>query len=373
MIILFALFTLTSLELIYSLVIHQKRSGHTFYTNPKIKLWKYDKRRGYKFAPNINLSAPTAPIKNAPRRIFFKNIRTDQYGFRFTENINILIGQTDLIFCVGDSTTICMESTNEESWPYLLDKELAPQFRVINAAAGAYRSIHQRYTVEYILKNFKPSDIILHTGINDFQYRSRPGYHKFDVNAHPLRNMVSKYPFHNFLFRRFGLYHMLYSRLSSVYKSFYCKIKPANEKIPDVKELLSTPSIWVHELESNILEINSLCNAHNTRLWLILFMTPFFETQNPEVIKFSEEDLNMDGRWQELVEMKKILRSNLLRIANEAEIFTIDIDTAFSELNLPFKERFEYFVDRFHTSPNKGNPFMAEIIAENIRRELSLH
>ena len=370
--ILYTLIVLLIFELLYTFIIHKINTGYSFYTNPKIRLWVYDKKRGYKLAPKLSFSAPTPPIENAPRRIFFQNVQTDKYGFRFDGDIDNLKNHTNLVFCVGDSTTICMESTNDKTWPSLLDKELTPNFRVINAGAGAYRSIHKLKTVEYILQTFKPSDIILHTGINDFQYRTRPGYREFDVNSHSFGKTISPNILHNSLNRNIGLYHLLYSRYLRVLTLLQNKIKQNKEKILKVEDLLYTPGLWMHELETNIIAIKKLCSKFDARLWLILFMAPFYETQDEKILDFADVDLNMNGRWGSLVEMKKILKENFVRIAEENDILTLDIDVTFNDLNLPYQERFQYFVDRFHTSSDKGNPFMANAITENLRRELLL-
>jgi len=363
------LFVLVALELIYSLVVYRRISKYSFYTNPRKRLWIFDKERGYKLAPNLDFSSPTEPLENAPRRIMLKGVQTDKFGFRFSGDVETIQDEAKLVFCVGDSTTIGLESTNSKTWPAMLDKHLSPTYRVVNAGVGGYRSIHLLRTVEHLLRNFQPTDIILHTGINDFQYRALPGYREDDVNFHLFRSTISPHPIHNQLIRSFGLYHGLVSLVRWVIRHTGKPPDGRGEKRDPNKlgELNTDPSVWTDELERNVRQICEICSTAGVKLWILLFMTPYYPTEEEQAIAFADVDLNVKGRWGPLTDMKGILFAKLEDIAQDFEnVQTVDVSSAFEAKGLHYKERYNYFVDRFHTS-EMGNEFMAKTIAAELK------
>ena len=148
--ILYILIVFVMAEILLAFVFYPMKNGVNFYKlmnsreggNPC--LFKYDNELGYSFIPNVIFKNPSGPIKNAPRRIMFGDVRTGKNGFLFTEDLDLLRKTEKLIFCVGGSTTMGAESRPHRTYPSMLDLKLKNYgYRCINSGVGGYRSIHE--------------------------------------------------------------------------------------------------------------------------------------------------------------------------------------------------------------------------------------
>jgi len=95
-------------EVIVAFILYPLKSGKNYYKlmlGTETSMFKYDQELGYSLKPNLNYSNPTTPVKNAPRRILFRDMRTDKNGFGFNEDLDECKNKSKLIFCLGGSTT----------------------------------------------------------------------------------------------------------------------------------------------------------------------------------------------------------------------------------------------------------------------------
>ncbi|MCL0045304.1 hypothetical protein M1N16_03630 [Nitrospinaceae bacterium] len=103
-------------------------------------------------------ATPSKPAKTAPRRILFRDMRTDKNGFGFNEDLDECKNKSKLIFCLGGSTTHGgAESRNDLTYPNILNSLIKDYgHRCVNAGVGGYKSIHELFCLR---KKILPSTL----------------------------------------------------------------------------------------------------------------------------------------------------------------------------------------------------------------------
>ena len=89
--ILYMLIVFFMVEMLVAFVFYPMKSGQNYYKmmydrEGNSHLFQYNNELGYSFKPNVIYQRPSAPIKNAPRRIMFGDVRTDKSDRRYLTN-----------------------------------------------------------------------------------------------------------------------------------------------------------------------------------------------------------------------------------------------------------------------------------------------
>ena len=86
---------------------------------------------------------------------------------------------------------------------------------------------------------------------------------------------------------------------------------------------------WLEEYRINIQELIDLAKSDGAVPVLIIYPSPQFENAPLEAIQFSDRDLLMSGRWEEVIVFLKIIRKVIRELAEENNIPIIDINKRF--------------------------------------------
>ncbi len=92
------------------------------------------------------------------------------------------------ILCLGGSSTFATGVTDEHSWPFLLQRKLGPDYRVINLGVPGYTTLEAIIQLGSLSEEYQPEIIINYHGWNDLK-----NYH--------LKNEQGFYLDHGFLQR----------------------------------------------------------------------------------------------------------------------------------------------------------------------------
>ena len=131
-------------------------------------------------------------------------ISFNQYGFRGPELASVSKPADTLrVFCVGGSTTACLNLDDADTWPAQLQRMLAERFpdrriEVVNCGVNAETTRGDINMIAHRVLPFAPDLVIMHPGINDWMISKAPDYS-------PARTEVGSY--------RSGRYEYLYRKL----------------------------------------------------------------------------------------------------------------------------------------------------------------
>lgn len=336
-------------------------------------LFKYDPVIGYVHKPNIRYKRPTTSIENAPRRILFKDIRIGNEGFLFTENVNELKERYKLIFCIGGSTTAGNEASYDKTYPAVLDSLVMKNgYRCINAGLGGCRSIHDLLFFKHRVLPYKPTSVIICSGMNDFEdaaYGFSEPYNQFKhCHSHSLpTNKLEAIMSHS---AAFHLTKSILYRISGRIRS-ETKVKTSNERTREVLK----KSEWLNEWYDNIGKIIDICKEHKIKCYLLCAPLPVYENAPKEAREFANKDLNMHDRFDIFLDYQRLIRTSHQKLSKEKDIGLFDLTSVLDGYCLDekgrvdYKRRFSFFIDREHLT-EETNAIIANSIYEEIRKEL---
>ena len=278
-------------------------------------------------------------------------------GFRNAEfNPSDKFGKTR-IFCLGESSTMSLESPDKETWPARLQHYLnlkAPgKFEVINAGFEGYVSSNYLNLIRRELVQYKPDIFIFYAGFNDATLKKGFGNSWIDKIIGPI-------------------HRALYFRWSMLYTMIIEKTAMIASKSPNPMNLFNKDSAKDRFLQ-NIESIIAICKENGIRP---IFVRQMINTNN-KALFFSD-----DFTFEEIEKLQKKSQdySYYREYAGFATIFEYNnfmkaLKEICSKYGIPFidvrKEYYEnvankkkLFIDFVHLTP-QGNDILARLIMQN--------
>ena len=104
------------------------------------------------------------------------SIRINDRGFRITNPDGYPVNEEAFnIVCIGGSTTFCTHVSDVQSWPFLLQQQLGPEFCVYNLGTPGYSTLEGIIQLSTVVSDLDPDLIIFYQGWNDLHsYHIRP-------------------------------------------------------------------------------------------------------------------------------------------------------------------------------------------------------
>ena len=355
-------------EILLAFVFYPMRHGQNYYAlmsgrEGSSKLFQYDNELGFSLRPNIIYKNPTQPLENAPRRVMYRDLRTDKNGFLFTEDLDLLRKTEKLIFCLGGSTTMGSESRHGHTFPSILDLKLKNYgYRCINSGVGGYRSIHELLCLRKKILPYKPHAVILFCDQNDFDGAAYNLCEPNDPFSHCLEHVLPTNAIEEVLHMS-ATYHVV---KRAIYSSMG-KIRPQPTPSSYVEKLNNTLSsqAWLEEWKTNVGQFIDECNENKIKCFLLSHASPCFENASDEAKEFANKDLNMKNRFDWFVKYLAVIHNATISLCDEKGAHFIDVRDAFDKVT-PFQKRFSLFVDRVHFS-EEGNALLADSIFQKIK------
>lgn len=371
-----AISILLALEVFIAFILYPLKHGINYYrliTSDEDIIFKFDRDIGYLLKPNLIYRKPTPPHPNAPRRILNVDVQTGKNGFLFTEDLAKLKEKYKLIFCIGASTTAGLESRHDKTYPAILDSLVKEHgYRCINAGIGGYRSIHELLYFKKKILPHKPSAIIIFSGYNDFEDFAYDFYEPYNQ----FRHCLSHYLPINTLEQLLNYSAIFHISKRLIYK-FSGKIRtetPSDSSRDNLRKSLKI-NAWLDEWRNNIGKIIDLCKEHSIQCYLVSHVSPVYENAPKEAKDFSEKDLNMNGRFEILLDYIKLIHNATVGLARGKGIKFIEITSDFDRYypdgneEMQYKKRFSLFTDRMHFT-EEGNFLLAKSIYGRIKEDL---
>ncbi len=273
-------------------------------------------------------------------------ISTNHYGHRVTKNYTPS-DETINIICIGGSSTFGTGVSDEESWPYILQKKIGKKYNVINLGVPGYSTLEGIIQLTTIIPELKPDILIIYQGWNDIRSYNAPikspdylwhGSTQKDNLAVSSRSSIIEYSFLNFLAKKIRQKISKNKRDKNILldskDSYVDKIYMRNLKtIQLLSERLNIKQIYVPQ----VLHLEAYVKTEqDSDSW-----TPHIKNKSiPELIK----------KFNAL--MSKAVKKN-----NN----TIVIDSILTK----YQWNKEHFVDKGHFSKEGGDQF-SDIIISNL-------
>lgn len=365
-----ALLSLLGVELLLGCVVYPLRRGTTWYRMVGSTIWRFDPRLGFAYRPNLVVQRPTTPLPTAPRGIFLKDHRTGAEGFLCQERVAELAARHRLIFCLGDSVTAGTEAPHGRAYPAVLDRLVRPQgYRVINAAVGGYRSIHERLWFEQRILPYRPAAILMSSGYNDVEDAAYGYARRGDPFAHCLSDRIPR--------TRLGaaaqssaLIHVLRRRLAARQGRGDGVSEPPAAKLA---AMLEAPS-WLEEWREHLSAIAERCRQEGIRFILVSHVSPVFEGASEEDKRLADGDLNMSGRFDLFLRYLQLIEPEAEALCGRTGGTYLDLRPAFERHCRQCagpdyaRRRYRLFIDRMHLS-EEGHAAVAELLHGALREQ----
>ena len=357
-----------------SFIVFPLKFGKNFYSLTRNSVYIFHPKIGYVLKNHLLYSNPTSPPDNAPRKVHFVDVCTNNSGFITKIKSEDFSKFKKLIFCVGGSTTAGFESHHNKTSPFLLDNLIRPfGYRCINAGVGGYRSIHELLLLKHRILKYNPYAIILLSGFNDYEsysYRVSKPYNPF---KHYSSNELPKSYFEK-IATYSSLFFIMKKKIIDRYK-INSELVANKNIIKNYEDAILNKNEWLDEWIANVTNIFKLCQTNGIKVYLISQIIPMYSNATPEAKEYADQDLDMNGRFDAFVKFHKILREESIKLCLKNKVTFLDIATDFEKLNSEFsgsnyyKNRFSWFVDRTHLTEN-GNEFIANSIYNKIKKTL---
>jgi lysophospholipase L1-like esterase len=367
------MFLILMMEFFLGFVYYNLKRGKSWYKIISKGVFKYDSLAGYSYTSNNIIQDPTVPMSTAPRRILFKDHRTEKNGFLFTGEIEEISKVKKLIFCIGGSTTAGAECFHDQTYPAMLDKLVKKQgYRVINAGVGGYRSIHELIMFKNKILPIKPYMVIIFSGYNDFE---DVAYFDEQINDPFIHCLSSSIP------RTRLVWFLNYSAVFHVARGLFfilmnkVRKETANKgNIEKLQQIIQNPE-WLNVWENNIGEIIDLCKENNIKCCLIDHLSPVYSDAPQKAKYFADKDINMSGRFDIFVKYIELINKEAALFCEAKGAIYLDLKTGFEEYCSKFEgddyyiNRFKLFTDRMHFT-EEGNKILADAIYAKINKML---
>lgn len=305
-------------------------------TSNIINFFQYTKNWYYKLKPGSY---------SAPAGYGYDSYKINSLGFRGKE-FNPLDKKGKIrIFCVGESTTFGIESSEERTWPFLLEYYLKQnnkeKFEVINSGFGGADSLNSLNIIQHELLNYKPDMLIIMSGINDIQYEAK----ETSRIAQKLNSL---------LYYKSMLYTLLIEKISVL---LHKSPIPANQFELKINK----------EYNNNMAKIIKICKDNNIALIFLRQMlnvdSKIFKNDyiSIEEMKKTEKENQKNDVYKKLILHNECMRQ-IKELCDKKSLKFIDLREKFYNA-LINNERI--FADYVHLLP-RANEIIAESVSEQI-------
>lgn len=316
--------------------------GQPFYGN---FLYKPHRFLGYTLRPNTAINGPSSYSEQS------KKFSINSLGFRGQNCTIRKPDNTYRIFCLGESSTFCVTSSDDEhTWPYLLEKLLTkedPQdtIEVINAGVPGWTTYESMINLAIRILDYDPDMIIVYHGANDVAYCHR-ATETFNYSDKPPISPYSK------LFDNSAAYILLMTG------GKFGSNKAPKKKLPDTFKPYGPRAF-----RRNLQNIISIGKAHNVQV--ILSTQATLIQENPRGTDWEEVsagNLAWFGLNQKaLVRAYKEINSTIKELSTKNHV-------AFVDNGEKVPHTFEYLIDYAHLT-DKGSEEVARNFFEAIKKE----
>jgi lysophospholipase L1-like esterase len=161
-------------------------------------------------------------IPNANTEVRGVRITHNSFGLRGAEFARPKPSGLIRIVAVGGSSTYCVGVSDNQTWPYLLEKQLGSPYEVVNMGGPGSTSVEATIQTALLFSDIEPDIAVYYLGWNDAreQHVNDPwpdwsGFHGKWIMAHALqgREMTERFAT-KYLLKR-ALFHYLFPRLDS--------------------------------------------------------------------------------------------------------------------------------------------------------------
>ncbi|MDP1853035.1 MAG: SGNH/GDSL hydrolase family protein [Candidatus Omnitrophota bacterium] len=257
------------------------------------------------------------------------------------------------IFCVGESSTFCAESSDADTWParleYYLDKNKEDSYEVINSGFPGYYSWNYINLIRLELIKYKPDMLIIYAGINDL-------YGSIEKKKKIINRMADY------------IHALLYYRGSMFYALFSEKVKVAtNSHRPINIDTIDSIGTYINNIEGII----KICKDNGIRVILVRQLL-----YAPNEI-FARDNLTLEGVRKALEAMPSDshgvnystylefyrhyeLMESLAKLSSKYTITTLDFRGEF--LKVLANDKGKLFFDMVHLTLY-GNDLLAKLIS----------
>tara|TARA_Y100000022_G_C13259111_1_gene381553 strand:+ start:2575 stop:3882 length:1308 start_codon:yes stop_codon:yes gene_type:complete len=350
----------TNLFFPYALISH-KKFGYTLRPNLKIKNMKgflFDK---FFFLPNVNPINHTLK-ENLENRLFFS---VNNLGFR-GEALKKKSMKTIRIFCSGGSTTAGQSVSDNNTWPFHLEKELLKlgfNVEVINAGVFGWTSENEKIRIKEEIVKYNPDLILLHQGWNEeFSFSSLANGMNWKPNQIRSRLASSELFINNNYYNWLQYILTIYLFVKS-FRRMYVLKKYLSFKNTTRWNVLQNDS-YLHAWANNIFEILETGKKHNFHVIALDYPGLVSISDSPMNRKIYIENSRLDQLYAEYQAISKFRISNVLKkISNSVDV--LDLNKCF--ISYKGKKRISLFNDEIHYS-KKGNFIFAKNLALSLSK-----
>jgi len=376
---------LVFVEVFLGIVVCRWRTGEIWYRLLAYGIYTYDSETGYKYFPNKILQRPSEPLESAPRRILFRDHRTGKEGFLFLDNVEKCAKESNLIFCLGGSTTAggC-ETSHLYTYPAILDLLVRPHgFRCINGGVGGYKSIQELIHLRKRILPYQPYAVIIFSGYNDFESSVFNNPNRMNHDREKAKSTLNNPLYHPQSAaippNRF-LYWLNRSALVYAFQQLYVSLTNQRrlETIPATRlpKLNDVSDYWIEVWKNNAKEMATLCHNEGVKCFFISTLSPVFKNASKQDKIQADRELNMSGRFDIFCKYLDMLEPITQEVCQETGATYLDLRADFEDYIEKFsceeytKKRFSLFVDRMHFT-DEGNSVLANAIYNKIKPYLN--
>lgn len=282
-------------------------------------------------------------------------ISHNSLGVRGREVNRPTSANTFRIAVLGGSTTYCVSTSDDHTWPFFLGKELGTGYEVINLGVPGYSTVENIIQAALILPSLNPEVAIFYVGWNDVRNAHianlKPDYSNFHgkTQYYNLRLDLLK----------FGEGSLLLHHGQNLLRYLFTYEDPINIK-PTEKAYTNTVDERALNLYGRNLEtLISLCRRFR--------ITPVFV---PQILNYSRLDSNKQSDWAPYLKLKnlkaliQVFNEKTEAIARRENVFFVDPSSKahFSAAD---------FLDEGHFN-SQGNEKFAAVLATYIKEDVSI-
>lgn len=265
--------------------------------------------------------------------------------------------KTIKIATVGGTTTFCPKVSDQETWPFMLQRKLGNGFSLMNYGVKGYTTVENIIQMSLLVPEFKPDIVIFYIGWSDLQ-----NYHNKNSLKDYFEHGITQSE--NFGFMRetkslmeanlakSGIVY-LGSMLNDEYNVDYSRLFLKERQKPSDEDDKKMHRIYKRNLET-------LKN-----LTLQLGAVPIFV---PHVLNFDEYTSEIDSRASTPFIVDSAVPDKML-LLNEIMINQFDNDVKVRVINDIIRTEWfpDHFTDEGHFSKD-GNDIFSDILAEQIKK-----
>jgi len=309
------------------------------------------------FEPHPYLVVVPKPAVSMTRETEQENkitISHNSLGFRGPEVDRNKSENTIRIAVLGGSTTYCVSITDDQTWPFLLGKDLEPGYEVINLGVPGYSTVENLIQAALILPSLNPDVAIFYVGWNDVR-------NAHIANLKPdYANFHGKTQYYNLrldLLKR-GEWSLLLYHGRNLLRHLFTYDDPINIKPTDKAYTNATDQRALDLYGRNLQTLISICRRYNIRPILV-----------PQVLNEAKLDSKAQSDWAPYLKQRN-LKAIIQVFNDETEAIARQEKVGFIDPAAQGNFVSADFLDEGHFNA-RGNKKFAAILATYIKENVS--